>query len=168
MASDGRLLFDEQARARRRSTQVAAGACLLAVVFMGVGLGESLELRVQDLWLAVRGSRTPSPQVAIVAIDGRSLNAVTERWPWPRDQYVPLVEKHHAAGAKVIAFDIGFSKTTDKDDAFAAAMQKAGNVVFGMVFNGAGDRSPPGSTPPAYVQSQAVPRFDAPFLSVIA
>ena len=167
MGSDGRLLFDEQARATRRSTQVAAGACLLAVVFMGLGLGESLQLRVQDLWLAVRGSRPASPQVAIVAIDGRALNAATDRWPWPRNVYVPLVEKLHAAGAKVIAFDIGFSKTTEQDDAFAAAMQKAGNVVFGVVFNGAGDRSPPGSKPPAYVQSHAVPRFDAPFLSVI-
>ena len=140
---------------------------MLAVVCMGFGLAESLQLRVQDLWYTVRGSRNSSPQIAIVTIDGRALNAETERWPWPRHVYVPLIEKLHAAGAKVIAFDIAFSKTTESDDAFAMAMEKAGNVVFGMVFNNAGDRSPPGSKPPPHVQSQAVPRFHAPFLSVI-
>ena len=163
----GRLLFDEQARERRRWMLFAAGACVLAGGCMLFGIGQTYQLKIQDLWYSVRGDRRPSPQIAIVGIDGKALNAEPERWPWPRDTYVPLIEKLTAAGAKVIGFDIAFSKTTAEDDALAAAMRAAGNVVFGMVFNDAGDPSPPSGVPPNDVIAQAVPPFDVPFLHVI-
>jgi serine/threonine-protein kinase len=128
---------------------------------------KNLQLKIQDAWYGVRGDRDPSPQVVIVGIDGKALNAEEERWPWPRDTYVPLIEKLNEAGAKVIGFDIAFSKTTAEDAAFAGAMRASGNVVFGMVFNDAGDRSPPSGAPPPQVLDQAVPHFSIPFLSVI-
>jgi serine/threonine-protein kinase len=131
------------------------------------GVGQTFQLTVQDIWYGLRGGRDPSPQVVIVGIDGKALNAEEERWPWPRDTYVPLIEKLSEAGAKVIGFDIAFSKTTDRDGLFAEAMREHGNVVFGMVFNDAGDRSPPSRVPPPEVVDQAVPSFDAPFLRVI-
>ena len=73
------------------------------------------------------------------------------------------------AGAKVIGFDIAFSKETAEDEAFAAAMRASGNVVFGMVFNDAGDPSPPSEASnvrtPALYAAQAlampVPRCSA-------
>jgi CHASE2 domain-containing sensor protein/predicted Ser/Thr protein kinase len=105
--------------------------------------------------------------VAIVGIDGKSLNAIDERWPWPRDAYVPLLEKLNEAGAKVIGFDITFSKSTPEDAAFADAMRARGNVVFGMVFNNAGDQSPPSTAAPPEVAEHAVPPFDSTFLNVI-
>ena len=159
MADRAALLFSDQARSGRLLSQVALGACVLAALGLLLGVGESVQLRVQDVWYAVRGERSPrpSPQVAIVAIDGASLNVVDERWPWPRDEYVPLLENLRRAGAKVVGFDITFSSPTEQDDAFAHAMRDSGNVVFGMVFNNAGDPSPPSQSAPHTVESQAVP-----------
>jgi CHASE2 domain-containing sensor protein len=151
MSDEGRFLFDEHAQAKRRLSLFAAGACGIAAVCMLFGIGQVLELTVQDVWYGVRGDRDPSPQVVIVGIDGKALNAEEERWPWPRDTYLPLIDRLRGAGAKAIGFDLAFSKTTPEDDAFGRAMREAGNVVFGMVFNDAGDRSPPGVTPPSQV-----------------
>jgi len=167
MSAKGRFLFDEEAREKRRWTLFAAGACAVAGACMLLGIGQTFQLKFQDLWYGVRGDRNPSPQVVIVGIDGKSLNAQEERWPWPRDAYVPLIDKLNRAGAKVIGFDLAFSKVTEKDAAFADAMRARGNVVFGMVFNDAGDRSPPSGSPPPEVVEQAVPPFDIPFLNVI-
>jgi adenylate cyclase len=167
MSNKGRLLFDEGAREKRRWTLWAAAACVVAGACMLFGIGQSFQLKIQDLWYGLRGDRDPSPQVVIVGIDGKSLNAQEERWPWPRDTYVPLIDTLSEAGAKVIGFDIAFSRSTDGDGQFAEAMLKHGNVVFGMVFNNAGDRSPPSRVPPPEVTDQAVPEFDAPFLRVI-
>jgi serine/threonine-protein kinase len=167
MSAKGRFLFDEQAREKRRWTLFAAGACAVAGACMLLGIGQTFQLKIQDIWYGVRGDRNPSPQVVIVGIDGKSLNAQEERWPWPRDAYVPLIEKLTAAGAKVIGFDIAFSKVTEQDAALAGAMLEHGNVVFGMVFNDAGDRSPPSGAPPPEVLNQAVPPFDVRFLTVV-
>ena len=167
LTAKGRLLFDEQAREKRRWTLFAAGACVVAGACMLLGVGQTFQLTIQDIWYSLRGDRDPSPQVVIVGIDGKALNAEEERWPWPRHVYVPLIEKLNEAGAKAIGFDIAFSKTTDEDALLADAMREHGNVVFGMVFNDAGDRSPPSRVPPQEVIDQAVPPFDVPFLRVI-
>ncbi len=167
MMAKGRFLFDEEAREKRRWTLFAAGACVVAGACMLLGIGQTFQLKIQDIWYGVRGDRNPSPQVVIVGIDGKSLNAAEERWPWPRDAYVPLIEKLTAAGAKAIGFDIAFSKATEQDAALADAMRAHGNVVFGMVFNDAGDRSPPSGAPPPEVVEEAVPPFDVPFLTVV-
>ncbi len=45
--------------------------------------------------------------IAIIDIDDKSL-AEQGRWPWPRKTLAELVEKLHAMGAKVIAFDVTF------------------------------------------------------------
>jgi len=167
MSAKGRLLFDEQAREKRRWTLFAVGACVVAGACMLFGVGQTFQLTIQDIWYGLRGDRDPSPQVVIVGIDGKALNAEEERWPWPRDRYVPLIEKLNEAGAKVIGFDIAFSKETAEDGGFAEAMRAQRNVVFGMVFNDAGDRSPPSGAPPPQVLEQAVPHFSIPFLRVI-
>jgi CHASE2 domain-containing sensor protein/tRNA A-37 threonylcarbamoyl transferase component Bud32 len=167
MSAKGRFLFDEQAREKRRWTLFAAGACAVAGVCMLLGIGQTFQLKIQDVWYSLRGDRHPSPQVVIVGIDGKSLNAQEERWPWPRRTYVPLIEKLNQAGAKVIGFDIAFSKTTAEDALLADAMRARGNVVFGIVFNDPGDRSPPSGAPPPEVVEQAVPPFNVSFLTLI-
>ena len=167
MTAKGRFLFDEQAQEKRRWMLFAAGACVVAGACMLFGVGQTFQLKIQDAWYGVRGDRVSSPQVVIVGIDGKALNAEEERWPWPRDTYAPLIEKLNQAGAKVIGFDIAFGRSTAEDAAFAGAMLEHGNVVFGMVFNDAGDRSPPSGAPPQQVLEQAVPHFSIPFLRVI-
>ena len=70
--------------------------------------------------------------------------------PWDRDVYVPLIEKLTESGVKVIGFDLSFStnpREKEASQALAQAMQAAGNVVFGFIFEHVGDPSPPGSEP---------------------
>ena len=118
MTAKGRLLFDEQAREKRRWTLFAAGACVVAGACMLFGVGQTFQLTIQDIWYGLRGDRDPSPQVVIVGIDGKALNAEEERWPWPRDRYVPLIEKLNVAAAKVMGFGLAATERYVYDPAY--------------------------------------------------
>jgi CHASE2 domain-containing sensor protein len=55
------------------------------------------------------GLATPDPAIAIVVIDDNSLEVyadVLDRWPWPRDGHAALVQYLHAAGARLVVFDV--------------------------------------------------------------
>jgi CHASE2 domain-containing sensor protein len=45
-----------------------------------------------DAWQGIRAISRPSPQVAIVAIDTKSLELFGPM-AWPRNEYVPLIER---------------------------------------------------------------------------
>lgn len=51
--------------------------------------------------------RTPSDQIAIIAIDNESI-ANIGRWPWPRDVHAQLIDQLSAAKVKTIAHTIFF------------------------------------------------------------
>ena len=70
---------------------------------------EFLELKLYDLKFRFRGARSPSQQVAIVAIDDDSLKAVG-RWPWSREDMARLLTRLKQAGPRVIALDIIFAE----------------------------------------------------------
>lgn len=93
---------------------------------------KTYDLRFRDL----RGAIPPSPDIAIVAIDDKSI-AELGRFPWTRSQYVRLLDRLSAAGAKVVLFDEFFSEheTAAIDRSFAAAIRKAGNVVLAVPFD---------------------------------
>src|SRR5262249_26306039 len=78
---------------------------------------------------------TPSPQIGIVAIDGRSLSD-RPVWPWPRSWHAQLVDRLMEAGAAQIVLDIDFSaaSTPSEDDALAGALRRAGDRVILPVF----------------------------------
>ena len=67
----------------------------------------------------------------------------------------------------MIGFDFTFGaleREAANNKRFAAAMKKAGNVVFGYEFTDVGDPSPPGSPASAVVQANALARFESPAL----
>lgn len=66
-----------------------------------------LELKSYDFKVRARGKRPITEQVAIVAVDEKSLKE-KGRWPWPRTYMADLVNKISGAGAAVIGFDILF------------------------------------------------------------
>jgi len=68
-------------------------------------LGYDLQLRTRVL----TDYQKPTSPVAIIDIDNKSLQA-EGRWPWPRSKVAQLVDKLHAQGASVIAFDIIFAE----------------------------------------------------------
>ena len=69
--------------------------------------------------------RTPRSDIAIVAIDNRSL-AEAGAWPWPRARHAALIDRIAAAGPRAIAYDVLFVEpTTPEDDAkLGAAIAK--------------------------------------------
>src|SRR5688572_26994189 len=60
-------------------------------------------------------SLAPDPEVILVAIDERSLDAMAAehgRYPWPRSVHAQLLEQLARAGARAVVFDVMF---TDPD-----------------------------------------------------
>jgi CHASE2 domain-containing sensor protein/predicted Ser/Thr protein kinase len=167
MADEGSRLFDEGLIARRRlRIWVAVAASLLVLVRILAEVAPPMtvpDLTLLDAWQSLRGTPRPSPQVAIVAIDEKSIERFGPML-WPRSEYVPLIERLSAAGAQVIGFDFTFGaleRESENNALLAQAMRKAGNVVFGYEFTNLGDPSPPATPPPAPVRASALPRFES-------
>lgn len=98
---------------------------------------EAFEARTYDLrFKAMRGPITPHPDIAIIAIDDKSI-AELGRFPWTRTEYVRLLKQTSEAGAKAVLFDAFFPEheSARADRAFAEAAKKAGNVVLATSFN---------------------------------
>ncbi len=86
-------------------------------------------LRLATRWTTPRA--VDAPDIAIVAIDPRSLRALPE-WPWSRDHYGRVTHKLFAAGARVVAFDVDLSTPREEagDAAFAEAIREHRDVVL--------------------------------------
>ena len=111
---------------------------VLTVVVTGVAwaalsaeVGAGFQRRATD---ALFPGALTSKQIAVVGIDAESIKAFKEPLPWPRARMAELTDKLADAGAAVIVFDLVFRKASDDpagDQAFAAAIARAGNVVLG-------------------------------------
>ena len=116
----------------------------LGIYVTGLPFFNAMELKAFDLHLRQRGKIAPGNEVAIVAIDEKSIDAIG-RWPWPRTRIAQLVESLNRYQAKVVAFDVIFSepdessgvsvmrnmqkrfRDRDVKTAFEAAVQEADN-----------------------------------------
>jgi CHASE2 domain-containing sensor protein len=92
-----------------RSVILLLTASVVIAHLTGVPLLDALESKSYDMRLLATASHKVPEQVAIVAIDEKSLNAVG-RWPWSRSKIAELTDRINQAGAAVIAFDILFSE----------------------------------------------------------
>ncbi len=105
-----------------------------------IGLGENVDRRVHDAFIRLTPSSLPTvpsalPDVAVVAIDPRSLRA-SESWPWRRSTHARAVDALIEAGARAIAFDIDFSSpSTPEEDARLAERLRAGGRVVLATFS---------------------------------
>jgi adenylate cyclase len=100
------------------------------------GAFQGFENRTTDFHFRLRGNRTPSRDVVVIAADEKSI-AQLGRWPWARNVHAQLVDWLTKAGAKAIVFDVLFLEP-DKDKPWADARlgesaAKSGRVVFGML-----------------------------------
>jgi adenylate cyclase len=80
-------------------------------------------------------------QITIVAIDDDTVDKYG-RWPLPRQAYADLLTALKPLSTKVIAFDVGFYDPSDRpadDQALAAAIKDAGNVILAMQGTGLAD-----------------------------
>lgn len=67
----------------------------------------ALDNQMADTMFRWRGATPTTGEVVIVDIDEKSLRNIGQ-WPWPRDIVADLVKNIHAAGARVVGFDIFF------------------------------------------------------------
>jgi adenylate cyclase len=97
---------------------------------------EAFESRSYDLrFKSLRGAIPPSPEIGVVMIDDKSI-AELGRYPWSRVQYVRLLERLSAAGAKAVLFDVFFPEVETQaiDQSLANAIKKAGNVGLAVTY----------------------------------
>lgn len=69
---------------------------------------QSLERKAYDVGVSAT-ERTPSPRIAIIAIDQQSIDNIG-RWPWPRDVHARMIDKLAQAQSKVIGTTIFFAE----------------------------------------------------------
>jgi serine/threonine-protein kinase len=69
---------------------------------------QSLERKAYDVVVSA-SDRTPSPRIAIIAIDQQSIDNIG-RWPWPRDVHARMIDKLAQAQSKVVGTTIFFAE----------------------------------------------------------
>ncbi len=69
---------------------------------------QSLERKAYDVGVSAT-DRTPSPRIAIIAIDQQSIDNIG-RWPWPRDVHARMIDKLAQAQSKVVGTTIFFAE----------------------------------------------------------
>ncbi len=146
--------------------KIGLGLTVLSLVIYAMGFPflNAIELKAYDLHFLSRGKTTPGSEIAIAAIDEKSVDRIG-RWPWPRTKIAELIDRLGAYGARVVAFDIIFSepdyssgaavlqglqarvtdleakaalkaaaREADNDARLAAALRRNQNVTLGYFF----------------------------------
>jgi HD-GYP domain-containing protein (c-di-GMP phosphodiesterase class II) len=116
---------------------VACGIWLVAAAALWLDALAVIRRPVADALLRLAAGHPPTPvhglpDVAIVALDARSLRAFGDTWPWPRSRHAELVRRLDAAGASAIGFDISFASEQDPagDRALGEALRLSERVVL--------------------------------------
>jgi adenylate cyclase len=86
----------------------------------------NIELRSLDARFNLRGPRQPDARIVIVDIDEKTLQRVGA-FPIARSAYAQMVDRLHADGARLVAFDVTFP-TPEKNSAVEALGKLEGEV----------------------------------------
>lgn len=122
------------------SRRLLLGLAVVALVALGAGLGLRaagllgwLERPSIDARFDLRGSRGAPAAVVVVGFDNNSLGQLPDYYTLSRRLYAEALENVHAAGARLIVYDIAFDRPTNEaaDDALFEAAEEAAPVVFG-------------------------------------
>jgi CHASE2 domain-containing sensor protein len=73
-----------------------------------------------------------TPDLLVVAIDEKSFDDLKLQWPFPRSRHAQAIDRLARDGASAIVYDVQFTERTRarEDEALAAAVARAGNVVL--------------------------------------
>jgi adenylate cyclase len=104
----------------KRLAKLQHAIIFLSITFLGlvsyaVGIPfmDLMELKALDLRFHSREPIQPQAEIVLAAIDEKSI-AREGKWIWPRSKLADLVHQLSKAGARVIAFDIGFLEADNK------------------------------------------------------
>ncbi|PIR00168.1 MAG: hypothetical protein COV66_08735 [Nitrospinae bacterium CG11_big_fil_rev_8_21_14_0_20_45_15] len=105
------------------------GIIMCFVVIWNPPLVNMLESQLTDVRFKIRGYIEPGPEVAIVAIDEKSVDALGQ-WPLPREAMAKLVNKLAELGVITIAFDVVFAEsgTSSRKDALNMVSDSAAKL----------------------------------------
>src|SRR5215211_4460642 len=119
-----------------RKRFVALGAVALAACAVGIGARESgalapLEREALKARFDVRGTE-PVDGLLVVGIDAKTFGDLQTRWPFKRSLHARAVRELHAAGARMIVYDVQFTEPTvpREDLALYDAIDRAGGAVL--------------------------------------
>src|SRR6202453_2717060 len=119
---------------RRRALSLLAAGLLAAcagIALHATGALSWLQRDSVDARFSLRGKQHPPADVVLVGIDNDSLGQLP-RYLCPRQLDARVLENLHAAGARLVVYDISFDRPTTPaaDDALFEAAQQAAPVVF--------------------------------------
>ena len=119
---------------RRRILGLLAVGLLAAAAGLAAhatGVLDWLERGYVDARFSLRGAQRPPSDVVVVGIDNDSLG-VLPRYPFSRRLDARVLENLHAAGARLVVYDISFDRPTTEgaDQALFEAARQAAPVVF--------------------------------------
>jgi adenylate cyclase len=131
-------------RSSKRKRRIIIG--LFSAVIVGLAcclishfnLFHGLHLQSSDIFYRAANSDSgagPDNNIAIVAIDDRSLDQLGRFSSWPRDYHAQLINTLVKAEARVIVFDVLFSEPTVGDDELITSIEQAGNVILPFAGN---------------------------------
>lgn len=89
-------------------------AALMVLLFLledvtNLNLLGNAEAKLVDLRFRLRGPQETSGDVAVVAIDSKSIEAIG-RWPWPRTIHAQLIDRLRDLGASAVVFGVLFTE----------------------------------------------------------
>ncbi|MCT4617508.1 MAG: adenylate/guanylate cyclase domain-containing protein [Candidatus Gracilibacteria bacterium] len=119
-------------------TLVLSFAIFIFVILLSYFL-YPLNKNFQDGYYALRekiSGKKQDKNIVVVEIDEKTLKSLG-RFPFDRDEYIPVIENLNKAGASVIGLDIIFpdSSNTLDDLRLSKAIKKAGNIILGYSLN---------------------------------
>ena len=112
----------------------------ITILFMGMGLFridflDTLELKLYNVMMGLRGDPGSSSEIVIVDIDDDSIEKIG-RWPWPRNFLADGIKKINSGGPRVIGLNLilsepeestGLKTVKDLEDLFTTTFSdKAG------------------------------------------
>lgn len=119
-------------------TALIVAIAVAGLRLVGCGPIEMAELRLLDYRQRMRGPGAAAADVAIVAVDDRSI-AAEGRWPWPRVLQAELLDRIAAAGPAVLGVDIVQSESEVECRVLPAAMSPACEEELREKASAAGD-----------------------------
>ena len=111
---------------------IVFAAVTLVMLIEHVGFLGGIDTYSYDTSLRIRGSRTVSEKIVLVAVDNRTLTRLG-RWPLQRRNYASLLDRLRQA--EVVGFDLLMTEPTADDQLLAAAIQKQGKVILPVYFD---------------------------------
>jgi adenylate cyclase len=103
-----------------------------------LGILDILEAKTLDVRFALRGIRSPDPDIVIVAIDEKTEDTLGRWQSTGRQWLAELLAVLHQAGSRAIGFDLVLAEAEQGeqpfDDHLSAAIQRTENVILGVSF----------------------------------